>query len=293
VSSVKIGGSPLYYLPEQKERLQEFSKHLHQKEREAYEMLKEKSVLRDSDQEPPIKVALRNIKDFAWPLHVTTNSSKELFWKWYLLPNSEAEAKIKGILGEGNAQAEAQKKPLPAPEQEKPAKGGETPVEKEKYEKKEKEHIDEEAGSAEKKQKHPTAAKIQARQKKLGGFGGVSAAESSGGPRTPPKAEITDNFVAEMVKFFNDNSIKVLEKGAIRKNSEADFVVEMPSAVGNLRYYCKAKSKKRVGDGDLSSAYVQGELRKLPVLFISRGEPTKRAKEMLNKEFRNIIFKRI
>jgi len=67
----------------------------------------------------------------------------------------------------------------------------------------------------------------------------------------------------------------------------------LESSVGYLRYYCKAKAKKRVNDGDLSSAYVQGHLRKLPVLFLSYGEPTKRAKEMLGKEFRNILFKKI
>ena len=43
----------------------------------------------------------------------------------------------------------------------------------------------------------------------------------------------------------------------------------------------------------MSSAYVQGHLKKLPVLFISYGEPTKRAKEMLAKEFQNIVFKKI
>ena len=90
VSSVKIGGSPLYYLPEHKSRLQEFSKHLAQKEIEAYDLLKKKTVLRESELEPAIKVALRNMKDYAWPLKVTINNDKEIFWKWYLTTNEDA-----------------------------------------------------------------------------------------------------------------------------------------------------------------------------------------------------------
>ncbi len=99
VSSVKIGGSPVYYLPEHKSRLQEFSKYLPQKEQEAYGLLKEKKVLRDSEQGAAIKVALRSIKDYAWPLQVTVNNNKEVFWKWYLLTNEEATEIIRKIVG--------------------------------------------------------------------------------------------------------------------------------------------------------------------------------------------------
>jgi len=105
--------------------------------------------------------------------------------------------------------------------------------------------------------------------------------------------ELQDDFLDALFGYFSKNNIKVLNKNIIKKNSEIDFSIEIESSVGNLSYYCKAKSKKRVNDGDLSSAYVQGHLKKLPVLFLSYGEPTKRAKEMLNKEFQNIIFKKI
>ena len=67
----------------------------------------------------------------------------------------------------------------------------------------------------------------------------------------------------------------------------------MPSAVGSLIYYCKARSKKRISDSDLSSAFVQGQLKKLPVLFLTKGELTKKAKEMLSKEFKSIKIKKI
>ena len=74
---------------------------------------------------------------------------------------------------------------------------------------------------------------------------------------------------------------------------DLDLIVEVPSAVGSLTYYCKAKNKKRISDSDLSSAFVQGQLKKLPVLFLTKGELTKKAREMLSKEFKNIKIKKI
>lgn len=253
ISRVKIGGSPIYYLPEQKNRLQEFSKHLPSKEKEAYEFLKKEKVLRDSQQPPAIKVALRNMKDFAWPLQVTINNQKEIFWKWYLLPNEEATITIKKLMGV------QEKKPEP-----------EQPRIEEK-----KEEIKPEPSKVE---EIKTEVKKEEEIKEI------------------PKQETTPNreidFSWEILQFFTKNSIKVLNKEVIRKN-EVDFIVELQSAVGNLKYYCKTKAKKKISDGDLSSAYVQGQLRKMPVLFVTYGEPTKRAKEMLDKEFNNIVYKQI
>ncbi len=111
--------------------------------------------------------------------------------------------------------------------------------------------------------------------------------------KTNEETTKNEDFLGKLTKFFKGSNIRVLEKSIIKKNKEIDFIVELHSVVGYVRYYCKAKAKKKVGDGDLSSAYVQGQLRKLPVLFLSQGEPTKRVKEMLNKEFQNIVFKKI
>ena len=80
----------------------------------------------------------------------------------------------------------------------------------------------------------------------------------------------------------------------IRKKSEIDFIIKVPSVVGTLDYYCKAKNKKRVSDGDLSAAFVQGQLKKLPVLMVITGELTKKAQELLNTEFKNgLVVKKI
>ena len=52
--------------------------------------------MKDNELEPWQRVALRELKDFAVMLNLT---SGEIFWKWYLTSDSEAESIIKKILG--------------------------------------------------------------------------------------------------------------------------------------------------------------------------------------------------
>lgn len=101
-----------------------------------------------------------------------------------------------------------------------------------------------------------------------------------------------DEFLKQINAYFKKNRIEVIEHKIIRKNSEIEFVVRVPSAVGSLTYYCKAKSKKLSNDTDLASALVQGQMRKLPVIYLMQGELTKRTKEMLNKEFKGMTIKK-
>ena len=85
-----IGSSPLYYIEGQEFKLEELllSK-IDGKRKEAAQLLKEKKVLQESELEPSIRVAMKEIKDFAIPLSVTFNNQKYIFWKWHLTNNEE------------------------------------------------------------------------------------------------------------------------------------------------------------------------------------------------------------
>ena len=98
VSKLKIGSSPLYYLPGQEEKLENFSDSLIPREREAFELLRNTKVLRDNDLDPIMRICLKEIKDFASPLQVTLNGTKEIFWKWYSLQDYEVEKRIRALL---------------------------------------------------------------------------------------------------------------------------------------------------------------------------------------------------
>ena len=98
ISHLKVGSSPLYYLPEQKPYLENYTKNLNNKEREALSLLKEKKVLEDSSMEPAIRVAMRSIKDFAIPMRVSQSNKDLIFWRFYPITNEEAVPIIKDML---------------------------------------------------------------------------------------------------------------------------------------------------------------------------------------------------
>lgn len=94
ISKMKVGGSPLYFLPHQVSMLENFSRYLNAKERESLSLIKEKQILKDTEQEPSIRVALRGMKDFAFPLIIGESENKELYWRYFLLNESEAKSRL-------------------------------------------------------------------------------------------------------------------------------------------------------------------------------------------------------
>ena len=232
VSKIKFGGSPFYYVKGQEAGLERHIERLHEKEKKALMLLKQKKVLLDGKLNPVIRVALRNVRDFAKPFEVKIGDKKELFWKWFLLPREEVKENVISLL-KGNV---IPKKTI---EQEK------------------------------QRTLAPTKKTIQ------------------------PKKIKKDAFFSLICGLFARESVVYSNEKILKANKEAEFVVKIPSALGGLSYYCKAVNKKKSGDKDLSSAFVQGQTRKLPVLFLTTGELTKKANEMLKKEFKGMVFKRV
>ncbi len=86
ISNMKVGSSSLHFLEGQEHRLEGFaSQFLKSKEKEAFETIKQNRILKDSEQEPAIRVALRAIKDFAIPF----KRNDEIYWRYFLVPESE------------------------------------------------------------------------------------------------------------------------------------------------------------------------------------------------------------
>jgi len=85
MSHMRVGSSPIYYIDSQEPQLEKFSQHLKSKEKEAFLLLKEKKFLKDEEQEPAIRVALRSIKDFAFPF----KRNEEVYWRYFIVPQEE------------------------------------------------------------------------------------------------------------------------------------------------------------------------------------------------------------
>lgn len=98
LSSMRVGGSPLYFIPGQEEQLQRFTEYLNHKEKEAFKLLKQNEILEDAQQEPAIRVALKSIKDFAIPVKIIDNGQEKIFWKIHTLSNDKTKELIERII---------------------------------------------------------------------------------------------------------------------------------------------------------------------------------------------------
>jgi hypothetical protein len=118
------------------------------------------------------------------------------------------------------------------------------------------------------------------------------AAKRRKGSVQPGEPKPSDSFAKAAHAFFQQNSIKVLDQRLIKKG-ESDFIIELPTPVGSVTYFCKAKAKKSTSDGDLASAKLQGAAKNLPTIYLTNGELSKRAREMLEKELKGLVVKRL
>lgn len=280
ISSIKVGGSPLYYLSGQEEMLLRYTSNLNDKELKALDLLKENKILRDSEQAPVIRVALREIKDFAMPLNVKYSDTSEIFWKWFMVSDEEAGKIIKSKLdiGEKEDKIEVKEETKIQTEIKKEVQQKQAEVMQKQREVLTERKIEEKPIEKVQQQLKDTAEKPSQQKIKT---------------KKPKETAKEDEFVKEIMKFFEKNKINIISTEIIKKNSEIDFIIEIPSVMGNLQYYCKAKNKKRISDSDLSNAYVKGQFKKLPVIVLAPGELSTKADEMIKKELNNLTFKQI
>jgi len=217
--------------------------HVGERRREALELLQEKSVLRDRDCLPYERVALRELPDFAKPVKFIIQDVEELFWKWHMLPDEEAKAKIEAVVEK-----------IYAPKKEEVVKA---PVTKEDV--------------APKKVPEKKPVKKKVKKKK------VKQTTLSG------KEKKVDNFEQSVIEYLEKKNVKILDKRVLRKNTEMNFIVQIASEVGALSYYVKARNKKRLIEGDLLLAFTEGQNMKMPTLFITQGNITKKANAYMEK----------
>ena len=242
MSHAKIGGSRVYYVNGQEEKLSMLFDNLAMREKEAYSLLKEKQVLVDKDTPAAIRVALTMIKDFAVPFTIDKDGKPELLWKWHLLSHEQAVQLIQPKQQKPMQQTIPQPKQTVAPPQPVIQKT-ETPIVHQPV-------------------KKPTPKPI------------------------PQKID----FLQDIVSYLRQNNIEVVEEKLIRKNREFDLIVSIPTSVGKLDYVVNAKNKKTLNEADLTLAYQKGQSKKLPVILLTNGELTKKAKLYREKNLKGYVL---
>jgi len=273
ITHLKIGSSPLYYLEGQEAKLQEFSNRLAPHEKTAYSLIRESKIMRDKEVDARTRVALRLIKDFAIPLQVTANQKDEIFWKWYLTSNQDAEQLIKVKLGL------VQAKPIETPVQkleptEKPLAPkpiAQTPPKKILPKTFERKILP--------KKPVPQQKSIPVPQKII---------EPIKKPEPPQKG-----FLKEVYTFFTIKNIRVKSIDTIRKNKEFDFIIALPTALGELDYYVKALDKKKLNESDVNNTFANAQLKKLPPILLASGQMSKKGENLVNNQMKGFIFRTI
>jgi hypothetical protein len=266
ISKARVGGSPVYYLPGQENKLGLLRKSLKEPEQQAYDLLLDKKLLRDSELEPITRVALREIKDFAVMLNVNSNDKEEIFWKWHLVPDSEAEKLVGNVL---NPQVVVEEVVEPVIE-EKIVEIVEVPKPKAKP------IVNEEIKVVVKEEIKPV--EIVEPKEEI-----IHIKEEKPKKKTVKPKKVSEDFKTEIINWCSSKEIEIVN---FVDEIEYECIVNVPSKIGKVKFFAKFSNKAKVNDTDLG--LVRSDL---PILYISKGELTKKGKEFSEKH--NISFEKI
>ena len=286
ITNMKVGTSPVYFVSGTEEGLEKYSEYLNQKEKEAFNLLKENSFLDDEPQEPAIRVALRQIKDFAMPFE----EKSKLFWRYFLARKEDFKIEEK-IEKQKNDESRispsfvesVQKSMLEQKEEEeKNAKNiSENEAKKEKNENEIK--IQELRETNDKKELEriiPTEEKLN--------FQNPFVKKEEPKKKEKPKSA----FVKETISYLEKEGIKLV-KEISHKSKELNCLVKINSDLGPIIFYTLAKDKKTITESDLTKLLGESQTIPLPALIISKGDTNKKSKEFLEKFASVLKFKKI
>jgi len=255
-SSIRVGGTSLYLIPGQEAQLEQFHSFLHPKEIEAYEKLKENKILKDSEQDPAIRVALRAIKDFAFSF----KNDDQIYWRY--LTTSEQE--IRELFSKPVKREIEEKVILEKVEVEEVIPKKETiekPIEIEKIP----EQVQKPKKAKEEKQtplfNNPLAIKPEIKQEKV-----------------KPKSE----FCQKTIEFLENNQFKILEEKEYSKK-EYNCIAEINTKLGPIAFLTQAKEKKSISESDLDPLLRQAQAIPLPALMLYTENLSKKAMEYQNQ----------
>ncbi len=251
VSNLRVGGSPLYYLIGQEEKLENFQKYMHPKESEAFVLLKENKVLIDSEQDPAIRVALRSIKDFAIPFR----NNDEVFWRYHLTTEAQIVELFKPKQQPKPPKVEIEK-PIERVEQ---TKVKEIKKEKPKAIRKPKIEIIKEEKEIKNEFQNPLLTKEEK-------------------PKKPKEKSV---FVNNMITFL-EKSFKIIEEKSY-KDKEYNCIIEINTDLGPISFLTQAKDKKSISEEDLRKLVSEAQSVPLSAFMIYTGNLAKKAKEFTTK----------
>ena len=236
LSSLKVGSSPLYFIPGQEKKLEQHADNLEGFAKSAFLKLKQNKILDDEKQEPAIRVALRSIKDFAIPFKL----NNKIFWRYAFI----SEEEFQEFLNKKRIET------LKAEEDEQAIK--------------------------------EQVVNIQAREPTVGEKISASTSKLSQQPepifiKQKTKRKIKTNFLEEIKNFLNQKNIQLLNTEKIDKK-EITAVIK----VNEEPCLLIAFNKKRISEKEILKSYRKAKELNLPYYILTKGEPTKKMREMIS-----------
>ena len=265
ITKVKLGGSPYYYDPNNLPSLEKAAAALKEKDKRTFDLLQQKKVIDPATVDPLTRVSLGNIPDFSKELE--HNGKK--YYRYFLTSEQEAIELL-------SPKKVEEKKPFQSAE--------------ESFDEVQKQDVQKKVKLTPKKEiKLRASSKPSSAQKPARSVQKTNTESQSMLSNELPQ----DDFLDEIKEYCKEKKILIQNAELVRKNSEIDLIVRVPSSLGRITYYAKAKAKKKSNDGDVATALLGGQMRRLPALYLTTGEVTKKAKEMTKKELKGVLIKEI
>lgn len=256
---LKVGSSCLYYLEGQERLLEESAdKYLGGVEKDVFLLLRKQGVILDDKQTPAFRVALRNLRDFAFSF----NYNNQIHWRYFLLNDEEVNSLL-------NKKKEVKQEVL-IKEDEVSLNDKSIPEINEESNKKIKEDLVE-------KTKENTE---EDSKKEL--VDDLTKKETHNNKKEKP------DFLEEIKSFLENKEITLVEI-LEESRSEINAIISFNSIIGELYYRLVAKNKKNISDSDLLTSFQKANNEKYPLYFLINGKLTKKAKEVL-EEYKNLII---
>ena len=273
ISDMKVGSSPLYYIPGQEAMLENFVQHLNQRERQAFNLLKNSKVLVDSSLEPVVRVAMRYIKDFAVAIKVKYNNEEKLFWKYFIIDDKEFGEIAKDILEGKKRQNDGRKMDLGIIKEEK-----NEVVNKEKFVENSiniEEKLIEKNEEIIKENKEEGKIKLKKKLQKKDIVKEITKSNEK-----IIEKDMETEFGKNVKEYLSGKNVEIIE---VIYDKKKEFIAKIMTdhIFGKQTHYLIAKDKKIVSDNDLIVALQNAHVEKMPAIVMSKGDINKRGKEYL------------
>ncbi|HJO14782.1 MAG TPA: hypothetical protein QGG70_01915 [Candidatus Pacearchaeota archaeon] len=294
VSSLKVGGSPLYYLKGQEKKLEDYYKYLHPRESEAFLLLREHRVLKDRDQDPATRVALRSIKDFS----VGFKMDNEIYWRFVSVSKEEVDGILNGNVIEEKVEEEKNIEEEKVEEEKiEEEKIEEEKVEEEKNIEEEKveesvqekvrevveEKVEEKIEKENPRMIEPVVKEVKIKSESDNKFNNPLVMDKVIKKKEKPRSE----FVQQVISFINERGLQIVEEKDY-KAKEYNCVVQIKSELGIINFLTQAKDKKRITESDFKKLLSNAQSIPLPAFMLYTGEIGNSAKDYL-KEYSSVL----